>query len=263
MNRELISLAKQINYVCPDRFVSGQIIEYDIKQANISMLYKYGGIDQQKYEFLKNIPKYNREVIVGNMIKEDKKIYNIIQKGIKESKVQLFDANDIKSYEVIRIANDAVYVNRINGLKYTEFDGVKFVQKSKSTCYLKLNNILFFINCGNDINVDIKGLGDNYGIHTPMISIIVNIINELYFMDVKSAMNSLNSFIEDYIKLNLGAEYYRELTPEAKYRVIGGQFFLSEIEYIRPEIDINYNLYILRELASILYEIYTSNYRKL
>ena len=62
------------------------------------------------------------------MIKEDKKIYNIIQKGIKESKVQLFDANDIKSYEVIRIANDAVYVNRINGLKYTEFDIFLYLQ---------------------------------------------------------------------------------------------------------------------------------------
>lgn len=264
MNKELVSLAKQVNYVCPDRFVSGQIVEYDIKQANINILFKYGEIDQEKYEFLKNIPKYNREVIVGNMIKEDKKIYNTIQKGIKESKIKLFESNDIREHEVIRIANDAVYVNRINELKYTSFDGIDFVKKSISTCFLKLNNILFFINCKNDnINVDVKGLGENYQIHQPMISIIVNIITELYFMGVKPAMNSLNGFIEDYINYKLGAEYYRELTPEAKYRVIGGQFFLSEMEYIRPEIDINYNLYILRELSSVLYEIYTNNYRNL
>ena len=262
LSRELSSLAKQINYVCPDRFVSGQITEYDIRQANINILYKYNIIDEKYYNYLVHVPKIQREVIIGNLIKEDKNKYNIIQKGIKESKCQLFDANNIKEYEVVRIANDAVYVNRSNGLQYTIFDGIEFVPKSTSTCYLKLYNILFFIDFGTNINVVIKGLGENYDIHQPMISIIVNIINELEYAGVKDAMKSLNSFIDDYLNRRLGVEYYRELTPEALYRVYGGEFFLSTLNTLLPE-DINYNLYILRELSSILYEIYTSTYRKL
>lgn len=263
LNRELSSLAKQINYVCESRFVSGQIIEYDIRQANINMLYKYEIIDDNYYNYLSHVPKIQREVIIGNLIKEDKDKYKIIQKGIKEAKCQLFDSNNIKEYEVVRIANDAVYVNRVNGLKYTMFDGIEFVPKSNSNCYLKLYNLLFFINCGNNITVDIKGLGQNYDIHQPMISIIVNIINELYYIGVKEAMKSLSDFIDDYQNKRLGVEYYREMNPEALYRVLGGEFFLSTISTLTPEIDINYNLWILRELSSVLYEIYTSNYRKL
>lgn len=263
LNRELSSLAKQINYVCPDRFVSGQIIEYDIRQANINILYKYNIINQEYYNYLKSCPKIQREIIIGNLIKEDKDKYNIIQKGIKEAKCQLFEANNIKEYEVVRIANDAVYVNRSGGLQYTIFDGIEFVPKSTSTCYLKLYNILFFIDFGTNINVIIKGLGENYEIHQPIISIIVNIINELQYAGIKDAMKSLNSFIDDYLNRRLGVEYYRELTPEALYRVTGGEFFLSTLDTLLPDIDINYNLYILRELTSVLYEIYISTYRKL
>ena len=263
LNRELSSLAKQINYICPDRFVSGRITEYDISQANINVLYKYQVIDTKYYNYLKSCPKIQREIIVGNLIKEDKDKYKIIQKGIKDAKCQLFEANDIKEYEVVRIANDAVYVNRFNGLKYTVFDGINFNIKSISTCFLKLYNILFFINLEDNINVDIKGLGEDYSIHQPMISIIVNIINELQCIGIKSAMKSLSDFIDDYQNRKLSVEYYREMNDTAGYRVIGGEFYISNLNNILPEIDINYNLYILRELASVLYEIYTSTYRKL
>ena len=263
LNRELSSLAKQVNYICPDRFVSGQITEYDIKQANINILYKNKLIDEKYYNYLKSCPKIQREIIIGNQIKEDKNKYKVIQNGIKEAKCQLFDANNIKAYEVIRIANDAVYVNRVGSLKYTIFDGIEFVPKTNSTCYLKLYNILFFIYFGNNINVDIKGLGEDYSIHQPMISIIVNIINELQYIGIKQAMKTLSDFIDDYQNKRLDVKYYREMNPEALYRVIGNEFFLSTIETLQPEIDINYNLYILRELSSILYEIYTSIYRKL
>lgn len=263
LSRELSSLAKQINYICPSRFVSGQIIEYDIKQANINILYKYEIIDEKYYNYLKSCPKIQREIIVGNLIKEDKDKYKIIQNGIKKYKCQLFDTNNIKEYEVVRIANDAVYVNRINGLKYTIFDGIEFVPKSNSTCYLNLCGILFFINFGNEINVDIKGLGEDYSIHQPLISIIVNIINELQYAGIKQAMKTLSNFIEDYENKKLDVVYYRELNPQGLYRIIGGEFFLSTLNNLVPEIDIGYNLYILRELASVLYEIYTSIYRKL
>lgn len=264
LTREQASLARQTNYVIDTRFVSGNIVEYDIRQANINILYKYGVIDINRYNYLSNLPKINREVIVGNMIRSDKEIFKVIQKGIKEAKVSLFDANSIKEYEVVRIANDAVYVNRVGGLKNTKFDNIEFVPKTTSTCFLKLTNLLFFINFFNqDINVDIKGLGEDYSIHEPLIGIIVNIVATLQLDGVKAAMVNLNNFIDDYINRRLPVEYYRELSPGGNYRIIGGEFFISNLPALSKEIDIGYNLYILRELSSILYEIYISNYRKL
>ena len=263
LNRNQGALARQVTYVVDMRYISGNIIEYDIKQANINILYKYGIIDESHYDYLRNLPKMNREIIVGNMIKSDKEIYKAIQKGIKESKLNLFDANSINEYEVIRIANDAVYVNRIGGLKYTKFDNIEFVAKSQSNCFLKLNNLLFFINFGREINVDIKGLGEDYSIHEPMISIIVNIIDLLYHDGIKSAMRSLEEVIDDYINKRLGVEYYRELSPGGSYRVLGGEFYITNLPQLTNEIDIGFNFYLLRELSSILYEIYISTYRKI
>ena len=73
----------------------------------------------------------------------------------------------------------------------------------------------------------------------------------------------MDEAIREVENRRLGVEYYREMNDIAAYRVIGGEFYISNLNNILPEIDINYNLYILRELSSILYEIYTSTYRKL
>ena len=265
MSRELLSLACNNNYLTQFRYLAGNIIEYDIKQANINMLYKYGLINQNRYEYLSSLPKYNREVIVGKMIRENKEYYKAINNGIKEAKKLLFNSNNIQEFEVVRIANDAVYVNRMNNLNFTKFDNIEFVQKSVSTNYLNLNKILFFINFNsqNGISVDVKGLGDDYNIHEPMISIIVNIISSLQFDSIKNTMIMLDNFIDDYLNLKLDVGYYRELNSDAMYRVIGGKFSIYNLGEISKDIDINYNLYILRELSSIIYEIYTGIYRKL
>ena len=262
LTREQSSLARKINYLTDNRFVSGYIVEYDIKQANINMLYKYNIIDNDKYNYLSSIPKMNREIIIGNMIKDDKDVYKAIQDGIKESKLKLFETNNIQEYEVIRIANDAVYVNRIGGLKCTNFGNIEFVSKTISTCFLKLINILFFINFGEEITVDIKGLGTDYSIHEPLISIIVNIIMQLQYDGVKRALKTANDFIDDYIQRKLDVEYYRELNPFASYKVIGSEFAIYSLDKLTNDIDISYNLFILRELISILYEIYMSIYKR-
>ena len=264
LSRELTSFARQINYLCPERYVSGRITEYDIKQANINILLRSETIDRTEYDYLQSIPKQQREIIIGKKIKEDKSIDKVIKKGISDCKVALFDTNNIRSYEVIRIANDAVYINRVNPLNITKFDNVEFVPKSISNTYLKLRDLLFFINYeNNNINVDIKGLGTNYDIHQPIISLIVNIVYDLELNGVKSAISQLQNIIDDYINKRLGIEYYREFNVRASYHVINTPFYLSTLDYLRDEIDINYNLFMLRELLSILYENYTSNYRKL
>lgn len=263
LTREQSSLAKQLNYLIDTRYVAGNIIEYDIRQANINMLYKYGAINENRYNYLKNLPKINREIIIGNMEKNDKEVYKTIQNGIKAAKCSLFDANNIKEYEVVRIANDAVFVNRVGGLKTTKFDMIEFVPKSVSNCFLNLKGILFFMNIGKQINVDIKGLGDDYSVHEPLISIIVNIISTLQYDGIKPAMINLENFIDDYLNRRLDVSYYRELTSGGLYRVIGGEFFVSNLPQLTDEIDIGYNLYLLRELSSVLYEIYMSLYRKL
>ena len=59
-------------YLAPYRFIlDGTIVEYDIRKANISILYTMKAIDKKTYEYLLEVPKKMREVIVGRMIERD------------------------------------------------------------------------------------------------------------------------------------------------------------------------------------------------
>jgi hypothetical protein len=275
LTKEQSDLAIKTNYFYPARFISGRIMEYDIRAANISMLRDKNILTDDLYKFLLTCPKQYREEFVGLQIKQEKDesgsrsaldgsiTYKTIYEGIRDSKLKLFELNNIQTDEVIRIANDAVFVNRVGNLKNTKFDLIEFVPKSISNCFLNLKGLLFFMNIGNQINVDIKGLGDDYSIHEPLISIIVNIISTLQYDGIKPAMMNLENFIDDYLNRRLDVSYYRELTSGGLYRVLGGEFFISNLPKLTDEIDIGYNLYLLRELSSILYEIYISLYRKL
>ena len=130
MNIEEIMMKQ--NYLHPSRYISGRIVEYDIKSANISTLRMQNIISEEDYIRLSNMPKINREIEIGLMIKNDKEVYNYIQKGIKSAKLALAKANSIDIESICRIANDAVYINSVSNLQRTKFgDYIEFKQKSE------------------------------------------------------------------------------------------------------------------------------------
>lgn len=256
MTNELKRLANLSSYITPSRYISGRIVEYDIKSANITMLKKYNVISQDYFNFLSNLPKYDREVEVGLLIKSDIKYYNIIRDGIIEAKTNLFISNNVDPLSIVRIANDAVYINSSNDLPYTQFDNVIFKQKSVSNSMLKLDNlIIFFSYIGESLDITIKGIKpETQKLHEDyMITFIANIMYLIERVSPIDALNSINEFYIDYINLKLPIEYYRELNSNSYYRYKYGNFHLSEVSDIN-DIDINYNLYILRELWSIILE---------
>lgn len=61
---------------------------------------------------------------------------------------------------------------------------------------------------------------------------------------------------ENYINLRLPKEYYRCFDSKSLYKHNKINFYLSNIDNIE-DIDINYNLFLLRELWSILLELYS------
>ena len=129
---ELERLANLTSYITPSRYVSGRIVEYDIKSANITMLKKYNAIFDDYYNFLSKLPKIDREIEIGLLIRSDKKYFNIIEDGIKAAKYILLKSNNVDPSFIVRIANDAVYINSLNDLQYTKFDEVLFAKKSIS-----------------------------------------------------------------------------------------------------------------------------------
>ena len=267
VSKEVEEIIQSVNYVSPSRYISGRIIEYDIRSANVSMLREANAISQEEYENLMRMPKVNREIEIGLREKEDLSIYTTIAQGIRTAKLRLADSNNIQNPDcIVRVANDAVYINSPVDLKYTRFgDYIEFKKKSEIHNMINLNKIIVFLSVLPDgnINVDVKGIGNNIGLHSEyMINIIVSTITMLEYSGVDSAINYISHICEDYLLRRLPVGFYREFTPESSYRIATQDYFLSSIgpmqvsENDKYLLDINYNYNILRELWSILIDIY-------
>lgn len=260
MNKGVKTIASKSNYLTPLRYQSGRIVEYDIRSANISILRTYNAIDENYYNYLKNLPKSDREIEIGLLIQRDKNIYNIISKGIEEHRLMFLEANNIKSEQIIRIANDAIYINTPFDLDNRFFgDYVEFRQKSISSSILVLSNsiIIFSKYLPNGmIDIDIKGINKNIVYHQDYIcSVLGTAIYMLDNCDIYDTMNYINEFIEKYLKLELSIEYYREFNSQSLYRIKGSEMGISYMsESDINLVDITYNYTLLRELWSIIFE---------
>lgn len=264
MNKtELDKFISRIDYVTPLRYVSGRIVEYDIRSANITMLYKYGLINDEYYSYLNKLPKYNREVDVGLLIMRSSNFYNTIASGIVEAKKKLFYSNKINPDTVVRIANDAVYINSFLDLTYTKFDDVEFKVKSITSVMMRLKDlIIFYWYNENGMNIDIIGMKNSQYLHLNyMISFIAQVIYYLERVSAKEAVSFVCQFYDDYINLKLEKEFYRELNPASMYKYKNSLFYMTNIENIN-EIDIGYNLYLIREIYSIVLEKYNLEIRR-
>ena len=224
------NLWEKISYLADIKYIiSGNIFEYDISKANINMLKAFNIISDQEYENFLRMDKNSREVIMGQRIKAENKnkcsiTSDTIKNGIEIAKKKFILDNKIPDKDIIRIANDAIYVRSFTGnpVPFTDFfvneknpyHRIVFNIKGHYSSMIRFNsNILVFFNTDSEGNyiVDVKGINDNLlQFHEPFLSFICNIIKSLEYGDQKSTLYLFNNFYEDYVNLRLGIDYYRE-----------------------------------------------------
>lgn len=274
LTQEQINLAKKREYFCDSRFISGRIMEYDIRAANISMLREYGSINDEYYNYMLSVNKEYREEFVGWQIRKEKEenkeaksmleaseTYRIIYQGIENAKLQLFEANNIQPNEVIRIANDAVYVNRPYNLAVTKFGNfIEFKQKMVAETAIKLSPTLVIF-CWSDINglnIELKGIS-NEAIKQEHSNYILGFIGSVLLTYERAgtvdAIHLIEDFYNDYINRRLPVQFYKELTPKSLYKIINGPYYISDPPDVNM-IDISYNGNLIRELWKILISKY-------
>ncbi|MFW6015180.1 MAG: hypothetical protein ACOCRK_01935 [bacterium] len=137
-----------------------KITEYDLRKANINVLYSGGLISKEKYIELKNSDKKKRVIEVGLMFRDDKKLHAEFTKRLKRYVDTFIMDNNLEDniYEVVK---DAVWVygRYPKKRKYNEY--VEFIKKREATSVLPigLRNIVFYYNSLEDVFFQ-RGLGD-------------------------------------------------------------------------------------------------------
>lgn len=264
----LTNIWKNTNYkVNIPYIISMYMREYDISKANITSLYSQKLISEDYYHYLCTIDKQSREILIGNMQRDIDGLYNKVQDGIIDAKRQLFDSNSILESEVLSIRNDSVTVlNR--ELEHTIFGLYEFKMKGLFTSYFKLANIDFYYynSISGEESVEIKGIKDKF---IPLhIDGILDIICTTAYMlqndTIQNTIQYISNMYDQYINRKLPVEYYREFDHVSKYR-FRTMYFDYSLDNITekelPYININRNLLILRELSSIVTDIYVNKCR--
>lgn len=244
--------------------IATNIYEYDIKKANINILLHEGIIDEKEYNRLYNLPRMNRQVEIGYMIRNNPHIDKVLSDGIKEMKRRFFEANNIEDVSIVSIKNDAVFVMNIEPL-ITKFDNVEFAKKNTYSSFYKLNKNLEVYFRSDRVNgtmtFDVKGINDErLVLHQDyMCAWLAQIMYSIETGDIEYAIREINIFFDDFIQRRLPIEYYRSFDAISEYVVVanGSPYFLPTArECDKANINITTNLNIIREMYGICSQLY-------
>lgn len=252
------------NYLLDIQYlIATNITEYDIRKANISVLYSEGVIDKSYYEYLYKADRMTRQIEIGYMIRDDKNISDILSKGIAKYRKLFFEKNQLTDMDILSIKNDAVFVIKKKPTN-TVFGNIEFVQKNTYSSFAKLlkNEVYFKSDSINDcMNIDIKGISDEkLVLHQDYIlSVIANVMYYIEVGDIKTGIDYITEFYNLYLSRSLPIGYYRGFNDESKYVIKAGLSYYTMdvcLDNMKHAIDIEYNLNIIRELYGLLVSIY-------
>lgn len=266
MGQNVRKLYELKNYLIDiDYIFSVYIYEFDISKANINILLWKNAITKELYDLLYNSSREYRQVQVGYMLK-DNALSKILEQGLIDAKKLFFESNNLNDEDIFSIKNDAIFIlNKFP--KITKFDNIEFVLKNTYTTYIKFMRKLELYYHSNKVHntqvIDIKGINDktlelhkNY-----MLDILCYILYLVELGNLEEAVDVLKTFMIQYSNRELDIGYYRNFNAESNYIVNanGKMYGISDIDdNNKSNINISYNLNILRELYSILTNLYFS-----
>lgn len=265
------SLWERVNYKTNVKHIENRYIyEYDIAKANISALLYGKRISEDEYNRFLSMDKNQREREIGLWIRNDNTVYKCISDGIKYAKHQLVFSNNIEDYEILSIKNDAIFTLR--ELYNTEFGPFKFVPKNVYSIYMQLQELeIYYIDNLEEggytsTTIDIKGINDEkIPLHTGGI---LDTICDTCFMIQRGndyqVIQYLMDVYEKYINRVLPINYYRSFDSSSTFSVQTQTLnFRTDLadETMVGYLNIDRNLSILRDLLSIVSDIYHAKYK--
>lgn len=239
-----------------DYLINTTIIEYDIRKANVNVLFAQGVLTLDQYLKYKN--SLTRREDVGWLMKRNPDISRIFIDGLYDARRNFIEANNLDEQDIISCRSDALFVINKTPVN-TKFGTIEFVLKNKYTSFIKLGNLdiyYYYDPITSREVLDIKGMSDEAKAkHTGFfIEFLLTVLNSLQ-TDPFEALNILQGFNDAYIKRELDIGYYRTFDQSSSYVI--NQYHSNQVmRYIVNElynipiecVDIDYNLYLIRVL---------------
>ena len=268
---EISNLYGNFRYVAPyEWLINMDIREYDLKQANISVLNQMNILSDDLYNKLKNSEKMNREVYIGKMIRKNPDIVKAVKSGITEARRLFFQSNNLDDMNVLYIDNDSITTIQPFGykpiIKYTKFsDYIEFRQKNSYTSFYRLPDMDFlYFNNGSVESFRLKNVDSNRvsSIHKGyFMDLLLSIAYMIQNRQLVDCINIIRDMYNEYVTRSMDIDYYREFNSRSMYKVLNTNAYIYYSDVIPNAADINfidisYNASILQLFYKILMKEY-------
>lgn len=200
----MIDFTKDIVFV-QDYCFNTIITEYDIQSAGLSILKSRNLLSPQQISELENMPKTNRNIAIGMLIRDNPSYQQILKNAFIECRKRFITENELNESDIICIKKDAIFTTR--RCDRLEFDGIVFRDKTKWRSYMKLGSIEFFYK--NTHNYQVLNLGTvAIDFHKEgWIKTIIGVMDKISNAD-RSVKQNINGLVMGYKEKTLPDRFY-------------------------------------------------------
>lgn len=252
-------LWENIRYIAPfDWLISKNIQEWDLEKANISVLREANIIDDKEYNHLYNLPKYDREVTIGYM-RRNQEIENCMKNGITEARRLFFELNNIKDENVLYIDNDSITtVHSFRDMSAGYIKGqvapyLNFRVKNKYSSFYRLQTIDFLYYTNGVVeqfrlkNVNDQKLKQEHKGY--FMDLLLSIAYSAQTSNIENTIDMVRSIYQQYVNRELEVGFYKEFNQQSMFHVLNTEYhnYYSNTanSFDMDLIDISFNAKIL------------------
>ena len=187
------------------------IIEYDLKEAGLNILYSMNIIKDSLYKKIKSMEKKERNIFIGNLLRKNPKWTESLMEGFKEVRKTFFELNKIQDNDILSIKKDAIFIID-KYIEYTQInDYLEFRPKGQYTTFLNIGNKEHFLNL--EKKLEVKGYSKELIEFQKdyFFKFIERIMNLILANDKDSLYTELAYFKDDFINFKLSKEFYKDI----------------------------------------------------
>lgn len=257
-----MTLADKTLYKAPYLYlVNMWLKEYDLEKANISILFEEGVLSESDYQKFYNMPKEDREVQIGCMMKDNKDLTKVLQNGLKKARNTFLIENHIEDNNVLYIDNDSITIieprtSSVENKYVTNFSKcIHFKMKNVYSSMYRLKDVDFlYFNNRIEERYRIKYANKNMRFkHTNgFLEFLLTICNEAEMGHVLNTLQMIKYTYCMYIRCELPTDFYREFNQRSqfKFKQTGSFSYYTDIPPTggMQYIDISFNAFLFMEL---------------
>ena len=232
-------LNKSIKYIKNSR-----IVEYDIKSAGLNILYELKYIDDDVYDYISSMPKKERSIYIGKMLRRNPEMNIALNNGFKHAMEMFIRNNNIVDKDILSIKKDAIYIIDKNIDNLNIQGRLKFVKKKTYDTYINIMNKEHYINISDKI-LDSKGytepIKEHHGKY--LLKFLYDIIEKDHLTnDSLKIMSDLAIFKHRLITYDLPIGYYKDIVND-KYLIEMAYttLMIDNLDDYEDKESINYN----------------------